>query len=67
MSDKLRIPDSIDEQRLAAMRLVARMKESADKNGIGFIGGFVSPDGEKFVMTNMEDDDFQQLLPDELQ
>lgn len=67
MSDKLRIPDSIDNQRLAAMRLVARMKESADKSGIGFIGGFVSPDGEKFVMTNMEDDDFQQLLPDELQ
>jgi len=67
MSDKLRIPDSIDQQRLAAMRLVARMKESADKSGIGFIGGFVSPDGEKFVMTNIEDDDFQQLLPDELQ
>ncbi len=67
MSDKLRIPDSIDNQRLAAMRLVARMKESADKSGVGFIGGFVSPDGEKFVMTNMEDDDFQQLLPDELQ
>ena len=67
MSDKLRIPDSIDEQRLAAMRLVARMKESADKNGVGFIGGFVSPDGQKFVMTNMEDNDFQQLLPDELQ
>ena len=67
MSDKLRIPDSIDEQRLAAMRLVARMKESADKNGVGFIGGFIAPNGEKFVMTNMEDDDFQQLLPNELQ
>lgn len=67
MSDKLRIPDSIDQQRLAAMQLVARMKESADKNGVGFIGGFISPDGQKFVMTNMEDDDFQQLLPDELQ
>ena len=67
MSDNLRIPDSIDQQRLAAMRLVARMKESADKNGVGFIGGFISPDGQKFVMTNMEDDDFQQLLPDELQ
>jgi hypothetical protein len=67
MSDKLRIPDSIDEQRLAAMRLVARMKESADKNGVGFIGGFIAPNGEKFVMTNMEDNDFQQLLPDELQ
>lgn len=67
MSDNLRIPDSIDQQRLAAMQLVARMKESADKHGVGFIGGFISPDGQKFVMTNMEDDDFQYLMPDELQ
>lgn len=67
MSDKLRIPDSIDQQRLAAMHIVAQMKASADKHGVGFIGGFVAPDGQKFVMTNMEDDDFQQLLPDELQ
>lgn len=66
MSDNLRIPNSIDNQRLAAMRLVACMKEAADRNGRGFIGGFIAPNGEKFVMTNMEDDDFQQLLPDEL-
>jgi hypothetical protein len=52
-----RIPDSIDIQRLQAMQLVAKMKESAEKHGIGFIGGFVSPDGQKFVMTNMDDDD----------
>jgi hypothetical protein len=61
-----RIPDSVDLQRLQAMQLVAKMKESADKYGIGFIGGFVSPDGEKFVMTNMDDDDTQALLPDNL-
>jgi hypothetical protein len=67
MSDKLRIPDSIDQQRLAAMQLVARMKESADKSGIGFIGGFISPSGEKFVMSNMSDEDTNLLLPDELQ
>jgi hypothetical protein len=67
MSDKPRIPDSIDKQRLAAMQLVARMKESADKHGVGFIGGFIAPNGEKFVMTNMEDDDVQYLMPDELQ
>ena len=67
MDDKPRIPDSIDNQRLAAMQLVARMKESADKNGVGFIGGFIAPNGEKFVMTNMEDDDVQYLMPDELQ
>jgi hypothetical protein len=66
MSDSLRIPDSIDLQRLQAMQLVAKMKESADKHGIGFIGGFVAPDGQKFIMTNMDDEDTQALLPDNL-
>jgi len=66
MSDSLRIPDSIDLQRLEAMQLVAKMKESADKHGIGFIGGFVAPDGQKFIMTNMDDEDTQALLPDNL-
>ena len=62
-----RIPDSIDLQRLQAMQLVAKMKESADKHGIGFIGGFVAPDGQKFVMTNFEDeDDINQLMPEDL-
>ena len=66
MFDSLRIPDSIDLQRLQAMQLVAKMKESADKQGIGFIGGFISPDGQKFIMTNLDDDDTQALLPDNL-
>jgi hypothetical protein len=66
MSDSLRIPDSIDLQRLQAMQLVAKMKESADKHGIGFIGGFVAPDGQKFIMTNLDDEDTQALLPDNL-
>ena len=66
MSDSLRIPDSVDLQRLQAMQLVAKMKESADKHGVGFIGGFISPDGQKFIMTNMDDEDTQALLPDNL-
>jgi len=61
-----RIPDSLDMQRLAAMQLVARMKESAEKHGIGFIGGFVAPNGEKFVMTNLDDDDAKALMPEDL-
>ena len=66
-SNTPRIPDSIDIQRLQAMQLVAKMKESADKHGIGFIGGFVAPDGQKFVMTNFEDeDDINQLMPEDL-
>jgi hypothetical protein len=66
MSNSIRIPDSIDTQRLQAMQLVAKMKESADKHGVGFIGGFISPNGEKFIMTNMDDEDTQALLPDNL-
>ena len=63
---KPRIPDSVDAQRLEAMQLVARMKESADKFGIGFVGGFISPDGQKFMMTNMDEADTQALLPEDL-
>ena len=63
---KPRIPDALDSQRLQAMQLVARMKESADKYGVGFVGGFITPDGEKFMMTNMDEADTQALLPDNL-
>jgi hypothetical protein len=48
------------------MQLVAKMKESADKYGVGFVGGFISPNGEKFMMSNMSDEDTQMLLPDDL-
>jgi selenophosphate synthetase-related protein len=66
MSDSLRIPDSIDARRLEAMQIVAKMKEAADKYGIGFVGGFIDNNGEKFVMTNMDDEDTDMLLPDSL-
>ncbi len=61
-----RIPDSMDMQRLQAMQLVAKMKETSDRLGMGFIGGFIAPNGEKFVMTNMDDEDSQALLPEDL-
>jgi len=62
-----RIPDSLDMERLQAMQLVAKMKESADKQGIGFIGGFIAPDGDKFIMTNMDDqDEINALMPEDL-
>jgi hypothetical protein len=63
---KPRIPDAVDRQRLEAMQLVARMKESADKFGVGFVGGFIGPDGQKFMMTNMDKADTQALLPEDL-
>jgi hypothetical protein len=63
---KPHIPDSIDSQKLQYMQLTANMKATADRLGVGFIGGFVSADGEKFVMTNMDEEDSQALLPDQL-
>jgi hypothetical protein len=63
---KPRIPDAVDRQRLEAMQLVAKMKESADKHGIGFVGGFISHDGQKFLMSNMDEADTQALLPEDL-
>jgi hypothetical protein len=56
----------MDMQRLEAMQLVAKMKETSDRLGMGFIGGFIAPNGEKFVMTNMDEEDSQALLPDDL-
>jgi len=63
---KPRIPDAVDRQRLEAMQLVARMKESADKFGVGFVGGFIAPDGQKFLMTNLSPEDTELLTPKEL-
>ena len=63
MNNELRIPDAIDTQRLQAMQMVAKMKEKADRMGIPFIGGFITPTGERFVMTNLEGD-IDHLLPE---
>lgn len=55
MENTPRIPDAIDNRRLAAMRQVAKMKELANRNEVGFIGGFVDDNGQMFVMSNIED------------
>lgn len=61
------IPNSIATDQLQAMAFVAKMKEAADRVGAGFIGGFVTPDGKKFVMTNFSDQaDIDMLLPENL-
>lgn len=67
MTNQPRIPDSIDIKRLEAMQFVAKMKEAAERCGAGFIGGFITDDGEKFVMTNMDNqDDIDKLMPESL-
>ena len=45
--------DAPTMRQLAAMQLVARMKEAADKCGAGFVGGFIDENGNRFMMSNM--------------
>jgi hypothetical protein len=61
-----KIPDSVQQQELEAMHYIAKLKESADKLGIGFIGGFVAPNGNKYIVSNMDDNDQELLLPEHL-
>ena len=60
------IPNSLQRQELEAMHYIAKLKESADKLGIGFIGGFVAPNGNKYIVSNMDADDQQLLMPEHL-
>jgi len=64
----IQIPDNIPPtDKLAAMEFVAKMRAAADRVGAGFIGGFIAPDGTKFIQTNLDDDDdINNLLPDNL-
>lgn len=64
----IQIPDNIPQSdKLAAMELVAKMRAAADRVGAGFIGGFIAPDGTKFIQTNLDDeDDINNLLPEDL-
>jgi len=57
-----------DPDKLAAMQMVAKMRAAADKAGIAFVGGFIAPDGSKFMMNNLDDDQdaINQMLPDSL-
>ena len=61
------IPDNLPENdMIEAMAFVAKMKESADRIGAGFVGGFTAADGTKFVMTNMNEEDTNSLTPQSL-
>ena len=62
------IPDNIPtDDKLAAMQLVAKMREAADRVGAQFIGGFIAPDGSKFIASNMDPSDPNYIIPENLQ
>ena len=53
-SNKPRIPDSVDMNRLKKMEMVAKMKAFADQRGMGFVGGYYDEKtGELFQMNNL--------------
>jgi selenophosphate synthetase-related protein len=63
----IQIPDNIPQSdKLAAMQLVAKMKDAANKCGAQFIGGFIAPDGTKYIASNMNQDDPNYIIPEEL-
>ena len=51
--------DAPTMRQLAGMQLIARMKEAADKVGAGFVGGFIDENGNRFMMSNISEDDIQ--------
>jgi hypothetical protein len=51
--------DQYSMEQLRAMQLVAKMKEAADRCGAGFVGGFISPTGQRFMMSNVDSEDVQ--------
>jgi hypothetical protein len=51
--------DKYSMEQLKAMQLVAKMKEAADRCGAGFVGGFISSTGQRFMMSNVDSDDVQ--------
>lgn len=51
--------DQYSMEQLRAMKLVAKMKEAADRCGAGFVGGFISPTGQRFMMSNVDSEDVQ--------
>mgnify|MGYP003128183671 FL=1 len=71
-NNKPRIPDAMDLNRLKRMQTVAKMKEFANRNGMGFVGGYYDEKtGELFQMDNLpEGIDIPNLtdplLPDDL-
>ena len=67
-TDDLANQDKYSIEQLHAMRLVARMKEAAERVGAGFVGGFVTPTGQRFMMSNVDENDIQfQAIRQELQ
>ena len=45
---------SINPQYLKVMRVLADMRETADRSNMGFFGGFITPDGFHYSISNID-------------
>lgn len=52
-SKELDESDAYSLEVLNAMQAVIRMKEAADREGVGFAAGFVTPNGKRFLVSNV--------------
>lgn len=45
---------SINPQYLKVMRALADMRETADRSNMGFFGGFITPEGYHYSISNID-------------
>jgi len=51
--------NQISKEELQAMEFIAKVRDSAERLGIPFAGGFITPDKKYFITTNESCDDSQ--------
>ena len=61
MPDEIQVPGTLP----TTMMFVAQMKAAADRNEMGFIGGYMDEKtGEVFMQSNLPDGLAEQMLPE---
>ena len=66
MPDEIQVPGTLPTtEKMRRMMFVAQMKASADRNEMGFIGGYMDEKtGEVFMQSNLPDGMAEMMLPE---
>ena len=66
MPDEIQVPGTLPTtEKMRKMMFVAQMKAAADRNEMGFIGGYMDEKtGEVFMQSNLPDGLAEQMLPE---
>ena len=66
MPDEIQVPGTLPTtEKMRRMMFVAQMRASADRNEMGFIGGYMDEKtGEVFMQSNLPDGLAEQMLPE---